>query len=102
VGTSRLRNVINCTFFNARSLCNRLPDLYSLLDGSLFNNIKFNLLFVCKTWLTDNITSGLSLYNSSDYVLIRHDRADGVGGGVCVFIDTSLHYSVVSLPAEFS
>lgn len=96
-----MRNVINCAFFNARSLCNKLPDLYSLLDGSLYNR-KFNLLFVCETWLTDNITNGLLLYNSNDYVLIRHDRTGGVGGGVCVFIDNSLIYFVVSLLDEFA
>jgi hypothetical protein len=77
-----------------------LPDLYSLLDGLLFGK-KFNLLFVCETWLSSTIPNGLLLYNSSDYVLLRHDRSEGTGGGVCVFVDCKLDYSIVDLPAKY-
>ena len=76
--------VVNCTFFNARSLCNKLTDLYSLLDGTLCSR-KFNLIFVCESWLTANTPNGLLLFNSPDYVLMRHDRMTGSGGGVCIY-----------------
>jgi hypothetical protein len=39
---------------------------------------------------------------SNDYVSIRHDRTDGVGGGVYVFVDTGLKYFVVSLLVKFA
>ena len=92
--------IINCTFFNARSLNNKLQDLYSLLDGFLYNR-KFDLLFVCESWLSSSIPDGLLLYSSPDYTLVRCDRLTGVGGGVCAFINCKFDYSVVNLPSKF-
>ena len=77
---------VECIFFNACSLSNKLQDLYSLPDGILFNS-KFDLVFICETWCDNNIPDGLLLYNNIDYSLLQRDRINGNrGGGVCAFI----------------
>ena len=93
---------LTCLFFNARSLHNKLPELYFLLDGSLYN-IKFDLIFVCKTWWDACISDGLLLYDHTDYTLLCCDRAYEIrGGGVCTFIRKSFKFVLVNILKEYA
>lgn len=92
---------INCIHFNACSLYNKIGELYSLLDGFLFD-INFDLILVCETRLNSNDTDGLLVYNNCEFTVVRHDRSGNArGGGVCIFICNTLNFSVVSLPAAY-
>ena len=53
----------------------------NLLLSSL--TIHFSVTGVTETWLIDN---SRSIYNISDYSLIRSDRQSGRGGGVAMYI----------------
>ena len=88
--------------FNARSLRNKLPDLYSLLDGMLFNT-KFDTIVICETWCNTNMPDDLLLFNNIDHFLLRRDRfIDGNSGcGVCAFIRNVFSFTQVNIPTEF-
>ena len=59
---------INCIFFNAHSICNKLLKLYSLLNVSS-HSLEFDLLFMCETWLIKTVPNGHLVYNVWDYDL---------------------------------
>ena len=76
---------MHCIFLNARSLKNKITELYPLLDGSLFE-VTNDLIFICETWLTELISDGMLLYDNN-YNVCRNDRSNNIrGGGVCAFI----------------
>ena len=70
-------------YSNCRSLLNKLPLLYHLLDSK-----KFHVLLFCETWLQDIHTDNL-LNSSSGYNVFRYDRKTR-GGGVCIFTHPNL------------
>jgi len=72
---------MHCPLFNARSLLNKLPELYHVLYGP---NV-IDCLCVTESWLHDGITDGL-LDPKLRYNIIRNDRHGAKGGGVCVFV----------------
>ena len=87
-------------FFNSHSFNDKLAELYSLIDGSLFN-YQFDYIFACETWLHDTIIDGFLLC-SSKCNIIRCGRHDGSrGGGVCAFVSDNLNFTAVDLPARF-
>ena len=90
---------LKCTFFNSRSLRNKITDLYSLLDGQSRNG-KFDLIFVCETWLDGKLTDGILLGNNNDYVLLRNDRPTR-GGGVCAFIKGCIDFEPINVPFQY-
>ena len=71
-------------YCNSRSLLNKLPLLYHLLDSK-----KFHVILFCETWLQDIHTDNL-LVSGSGYNVFRYDRASR-GGGVCIFTHPNLH-----------
>ncbi len=71
-----------------------------MLDGATYS-AKFDLIFVCETWLDNSVSDGLLLYSNSNYNLLRCDRATR-GGGVCAFIDKNVPYIAVALPREYA
>ena len=88
-------------FFNSRSLCNKLTELYALFDGQ-FNNTKYDIIFVCETWLDSSYSDGHLLNNNScNYSVVRCDRPTR-GGGLCSFINNNLHYVPIALPCNFA
>ena len=88
-------------FFNSRSLCNKLTELYALFDGQ-FINTKYDIIFVCETWLDSSYSDGHLLNNNScNYSVVRCDRPTR-GGGLCAFINNNLHYVPVALPCNFA
>ena len=62
---------------------------------------KFNIVFVCETWLKGKTSDDLFLYNS-DYNIICYERADARASGVCAFVKHVYSCIRVSLPQEFS
>lgn len=71
---------------NARSLCNKLAELYCVLY-----NDQIDILFVTESWLHSGIPNGL-LDPNGKYNIVRRDRPVQRGGGVCIMIDKKLPY----------
>ena len=72
--------------FNARSLVNKLPDLHYLL----YSETEFDCILITESWLTDGITDSM-LDPELRYHVLRHDRQDGRGGGVCALVKRSFY-----------
>jgi hypothetical protein len=87
-------------YFNARSLNNKLSVLKCLLQGTLMN-CYFDLVFVCETWLTTDCPHSM-LVNDTKYSVIRADRVSGVGGGVCIFYNSTVNCVKVNLLDKYS
>jgi len=71
---------------NARSLCNKLAELYCVLY-----NDQIDILFVTESWLHPGIPNGL-LDPNGKYNIVRRDRPIQRGGGVCIMMDKKLPY----------
>ena len=82
---------MKCKLFNARSLRNKLDNLQLLLTAA-----EYDVIFVTETWLREDIPDAL-LVQGSNYSVHRCDRI-GLGGGVAVFIKSSLKAVPVTLP----
>jgi len=77
---------IRCCLMNARSLCNKLAELYCVLY-----NDQIDILFVTESWLHPGIPNGL-LDPNGKYNIVRRDRPIQRGGGVCIMMDKKLPY----------
>lgn len=74
-------DIIKCILFNARSIVNKLSDLYILL-----NNYYYDFIFFTESWLTANIPNSL-LVQDYNYNIFRKDRANSrIGGGIVIFV----------------
>ena len=67
---------------NARRLFNKIEELSEVTE-------KLNPLFICvqQTWCVHGEPD--SFYHIIRFSLFRRDRADRIGGGVCVYVNTS-------------
>ena len=72
------------SLLNARSICNKLPELHNVIY-----NENISVLMVTETWLNCNIPNGL-LDPEGKFNIFRYDRALKGGGGVCIFVDKAL------------
>jgi len=79
--------------FNARSLCNKLPELQHVLYS---NN--FGIVCVTESWLHTDIPDSL-LDPEHKYNTYRHDRSSR-GGGVCIFVAKHLHCVELKIVAD--
>ncbi len=62
----------------------------------------YDVICISETWLNTNITDSL-LLNNSKYVISRRDRSNGSrGGGVCMFIKSSISCINVALSCSYS
>lgn len=86
-------SVINCTLINARSLVNKLSDLHHLLYCS---QPPFDICFVTESWLNNSISDGI-LDPQNAYEILRHDRPDFRGGGVCVLVRRGLKFNKINI-----
>jgi len=68
---------------NARSLFPKLDELSALLS-----TIQIDLVAVTESWFRNDMDD--SLLTISGYNIFRKDRADGRGGGVCVFLNDDI------------
>ena len=71
--------------FNARSICNKLPDLQLLIDCDCYD-----IVAITESWLNARscITNSM-LDVSNRYSIFRSDR-DSLGGGVCLLVSKKL------------
>ena len=91
---------MKCLLFNARSLKNKLPDLYTVIDK---NN--YDLILITESWLNSSVPDHL-LVNSRDFSVFRTDRSQGSidcqGGGVCIISNNSTVKAIhVPLPSNY-
>ena len=84
-----------CLLFNARSICNKVHELYQILCES-----KYDFIFITESWLNENITNSFLLLNYG-YSIFRKDRIGKKGGGVAVVFRNSLFASEVNIPERF-
>ena len=73
---------LNRIYFIARSQQHKLSVLFSLLYGSL-HNLGYNLIFVCETWLSNEISDGLLLYKCASNLAHCDRSGHQQDGGVC-------------------
>jgi hypothetical protein len=78
---------LKCVVLNARSVCNKLTNLYHLLYSS-----SLDIVFITETWLYDGFPNGL-LDPLDKYRIERLDRTDTRGGGVCILISKNVDFS---------
>ena len=87
---------LTCYLLNVRSLVNKLSQLYYFLYSN-----QPDMFLVTETWLRPDICSGL-LDPCSKYHLIRKDRSEARGGGVCVFVSRKFDIVSVNIDNQFS
>jgi len=74
---------------NCRSLLPKVDEL--CVFNSAYN---CDVLFLTETWLNSNIDS--NLINLPNYSIFRNDRIVKRGGGVCIYVKSTLHHSVLA------
>ena len=53
-------------------------------------NFKFDIIFICESWLDKSVSDGLLLFYHNDYSVLCCDRPIH-GDGVCIFINKHLN-----------
>ena len=87
-------------FLNAHSLKNKITELYSLSNDSLFG-VTYDLIFICETWPTKHISDCMLLYDNN-YNVRHKDRSNHIRGtGVCAFLTKDLIYFRLQLPLQY-
>lgn len=82
---------------NARSVCNKLNELYCLLYGS-----DYDIMMITETWLNNRMPDAM-LDPSGRYSVMRHDRPrDTTGGGVCAFVRKPIRTVAIECMASYS
>ena len=73
-------------------------DLHYFLNTNLYS-----VVCVTESWLNDSVNDSI-LTDGTIYSVFRHDRcnSDSRGGGVCIFYNSTLIISEVSVPASFT
>jgi len=56
-----------------------------------------DFVFITESWLDGDISSGIVISNS-DFIVLRHDRSNGKGGGVCAIFKKK--YKFVEIPTN--
>ncbi len=89
------RFTINCLYFNARSIVNKLHELHSTLQSG-----EFDVVCLSETWLTSSVTD--AMLATPGYIVVRCDRVGRVGGGVAILCKEELQVAPVSVDAKFA
>ena len=92
---SDLSKLLCVTSFNARSICNKLPELHSLLYHD-----NRHVIAITETWLCNNVPDGL-LDPECKYRIFRCDRDARRGGGVCVFVNREFNAVEVNVCDDY-
>jgi hypothetical protein len=85
----RITKLPNVFLSNVRAICNKVDDLDLVLKMN-----EIDLAGITETWLNSNILD--SCVNIQGYNIVRNDRTEKRGGGVCVFVKSSIPF--VTLP----
>ena len=89
---------LKCVIFNARSVCNKLPELHHLLYSA---NTSYDIIMLTESWLNVNVPDSiLDPYNQ--YVVFRCDRQLSHGGGVCAFVSKRFNAVAIDLAESYS
>lgn len=75
---------------NARSLLHKFIQIKNYLEN---NNI--DIMAITETWLTDLIINERLSING--YKLLRFDRRQGRGGGIVIYVRTTLHCQLINI-----
>ena len=89
------------TDLNSRSLRNKLPEFYSLLEGTL-SNICYDILIVTETWLNSSITDNIILNCSNKYHILRKDRLVSTGGDICIVYKSKYKCTNTAISIKFA
>ena len=81
-------DVLSMCCFNIRGIKRNLTSFESYLD--LLNH-QFILIGITETWLRDG---DCDLYNTSNYRIVKNHRQDRSGGGVALFVQNNVKYSI--------
>lgn len=73
---------------NCRSLSYKFDTFTSFLENL---PMQFDIVVLTETWLTDNIAN---LYTIDGYNMYCKQRADGIGGGICVYVKSQYQVTV--------
>lgn len=83
---AKFNQLFSLFYSNVRSLpCNN-QELYNCLQLAETN---FSIIALTETWLTDN---NKTLYDIPNYNSVHSTRVDRRGGGVSLYIDSTLHF----------
>lgn len=83
------RSQLNCLFFNAQSLVNKLDEFLLLLSGG-----SYDIIFVVETWLSNTVTDAM-LVGQSPYNVTRRDRGSRAGG-ILVAVKKGINYVIMN------
>jgi hypothetical protein len=87
-------------YFNARSVCNKLLELYDVLSGSSDGTI-CDIISISETWLSDKLQNPLILAGHP-FSLLTCDRSAKTGGGCALLIHNRRHHSEIVFPQNIS
>ena len=76
-------NNLKCIYFNARSIVNKLDELYLYI-----NNEKADIICLTEIWLNEEIND--TEFNINDYAIFKRDSINKVRGGVILLIKRDL------------
>lgn len=103
-----IRSVLNtmCSFYNGLNICHinagSLRSKYTILR-QMFSNSRMDVVMVSESWLNSNVTTNLVAIPG--FNLLRNDRKDRMGGGVCMYVKENICsktiYSSSLSPIEF-
>lgn len=74
--------------YNVRSLSNKITEFRDYLDAC-----DYDVVCVTETWLHGDIPD--TAVNITGYNIVRRDRRDGRGGGVCVYVRSSIQFTLM-------
>ena len=83
--TTHGHTFLKLSLLNARSICNKLPELYGVIYSE-----NISVLLITETWLNCNVSNGL-LDPEGKCHIFRYDRSLKGGGGVCIFVHKALN-----------
>jgi len=82
--------LIKCTLLNVQSIVNKLPELHYIMYC-----YAFDVICITETWLNkDNMSDGL-IDPLSCFRVVRCDRLNSRGGGVCILVSKRLDTVVI-------
>jgi len=85
-------NITNFVLLNARSVNNKLPELYNLIYS-----MHYSVIIVTESWLRSSTPDGL-LDPNNQFTIIRCDRQAVIAaGGVCVFVSKLYNVAVINV-----
>ena len=77
---------------NIHSLPDKIDSLVALLDKLNEAKCRIDLILLCETYISDH--TNLQRCNINGYNLIEKHRTNTMGGGVCIFVNNAIHYTV--------